>query len=255
MFRYPMPWKEDDGMNECVLVVDDDREIVNAISILLEKEGYRTLRAFNGLDALELASEQSVQLILLDVMMPKLDGLSALMKIRERRNLPVIVLSAKSEASDKILGLSMGADDYIAKPYDPQELLARVKSQLRRYTQLGGAGAAGSALLARLRAEVHRPLRHDSRDRVFVDDLLASLTGHHHHEGVVSHDLPPDLVAVHEEQGHIGPAGPGTEEEKLLEVVGLFHSALLFCLGACGTGPGWHYDIPCFPNFPVRSVE
>ncbi|MBU5434717.1 response regulator transcription factor [Pseudoflavonifractor sp. MSJ-37] len=130
-------------MNECVLVVDDDREIVNAISILLEKEGYRTLRAFNGLDALELAAEQSVQLILLDVMMPKLDGLSALMKIRERRNLPVIVLSAKSEASDKILGLSMGADDYIAKPYDPQELLARVKSQLRRYTQLGGAGAAG----------------------------------------------------------------------------------------------------------------
>ena len=114
-------------MEPCILVVDDDREIVQAIAILLEKEGYRVLRAYNGLEALELAAERSVQLILLDVMMPKLDGLSALMSIRAKRNLPVIVLSAKSEDSDKILGLSMGADDYVAKPYNPQELLDAVK--------------------------------------------------------------------------------------------------------------------------------
>ena len=128
-------------MEPCILVVDDDREIVQAIAILLEKEGYRVLRAYNGLEALELAAERSVQLILLDVMMPKLDGLSALMSIRAKRNLPVIVLSAKSEDSDKILGLSMGADDYVAKPYNPQELLARVRSQLRRYTLLGDVHA------------------------------------------------------------------------------------------------------------------
>ncbi|HIY21649.1 MAG TPA: response regulator transcription factor [Candidatus Flavonifractor merdigallinarum] len=124
-------------MEPCVLVVDDDREIVHAIALLLEKEGYQVLKAYNGLEAVELAMGRSVQLILLDVMMPKLDGLSALMKIREKRNLPVIVLSAKSEDSDKILGLSMGADDYVAKPYNPQELVARVRSQLRRYTLLG----------------------------------------------------------------------------------------------------------------------
>ncbi len=128
-------------MNECVLVADDDREIVNAIAILLEKEGYQVLRAYDGLEALDLALTRPVQLVLLDVMMPRMDGLSALMKLREKRNLPVIVLSAKGEGSDKILGLSMGADDYVTKPYYPQELLARVKSQLRRYTQLGGAGA------------------------------------------------------------------------------------------------------------------
>ena len=128
-------------MEACVLVVDDDREIVQAIALLLEKEGYRVLRAYNGLEALELACERSVQLILLDVKMPRLDGLSALMKIREKRNLPIIVLSAKSEDSDKILGLSMGADDYVSKPYNPQELLARVRSQLRRYTRLGDVHA------------------------------------------------------------------------------------------------------------------
>ena len=130
-------------MRACVLVVDDDREIVNAIAILLEKEGYQVLKAYNGLEALELAAERPVQLIILDVMMPRLDGLSALMKIRERRNVPIIVLSAKSEDSDKILGLSMGADDYVTKPYHPQELAARVRSQLRRYTSLGDMNAEG----------------------------------------------------------------------------------------------------------------
>lgn len=124
-------------MSECILVVDDDQEIVRAIALLLEAEGYRVLRAYNGMEALDLALEPSLRLILMDVMMPRLDGLSAVMKIRERRNLPIIVLSAKSEDSDKILGLSMGADDYVAKPFNPQELLARVRSQLRRYTALG----------------------------------------------------------------------------------------------------------------------
>lgn len=124
-------------MNECVLVVDDDREIVKAIALLLEKEGYQVLKAYDGMEALELAAEKPVRLIIMDVMMPRLDGLSAVMKIRERKNLPIIVLSAKSEETDKILGLSMGADDYVAKPFSPQELVARVKSQLRRYTMLG----------------------------------------------------------------------------------------------------------------------
>ena len=128
-------------MNECILVVDDDKEIVKAIAILLEKEGYRVLKAYNGMEALDCALDPTLRLIIIDVMMPKLDGLSALLRIREKRNLPVIVLSAKSEDSDKILGLSMGADDYITKPFNPQELTARVRSQLRRYTLLGDVHA------------------------------------------------------------------------------------------------------------------
>ena len=130
-------------MNEAILVVDDDAEIVRAIAILLEKEGYRVLKAYNGLQALELAVDPSLRLILMDVMMPKLDGLSAVLKIREQRNLPILILSAKGEDTDKILGLSMGADDYIAKPFHPQELVARVRSHLRRYTQLGDVNAQG----------------------------------------------------------------------------------------------------------------
>ena len=102
-------------MNECILVVDDDREIVKAIAILLEKEGYVVLRAYDGLEALDMLASNQVQLLIMDVMMPRLDGLSAVMKIREKRNLPIIVLSAKSEDSDKVLGLSMGADDYMTK--------------------------------------------------------------------------------------------------------------------------------------------
>ena len=124
-----------------ILVVDDDREIVGAIAIVLEREGYTVRRAYDGLGAVEQALDPAVRLILIDVMMPKLDGLSALMRIREKRNLPVIVLSAKSEDTDKILGLSMGADDYVTKPYNPQELAARVRSQLRRYTLLGDVHA------------------------------------------------------------------------------------------------------------------
>jgi len=126
-----------ENLTPTILVVDDDRDIVRAIAKLLEMEGYNTIKAYDGIDALEKLSENSIQLILIDVMMPKLDGLSTMMKIREKKNIPIIVLSAKSEDTDKILGLSMGADDYITKPYNPMELAARVKSNLRRYMQLG----------------------------------------------------------------------------------------------------------------------
>ncbi len=120
-----------------VLVVDDDKEIVDSISIFLQNDGHRVIKAYDGLEAMEKLSNNEVHLILLDVMMPKLDGIKALLKIREKRNIPVILVSAKSEDTDKIIGLNMGADDYITKPYNPLELLARVKSQLRRYTTLG----------------------------------------------------------------------------------------------------------------------
>jgi DNA-binding response OmpR family regulator len=132
-------------MGECVLVVDDDREIVKAISILLEGEGYEVLKAYDGLQALDILASRQVRLVLMDVMMPRLDGLSAVMRIREKQNIPIIVLSAKSEDTDKVLGLSMGADDYVAKPYNPQELAARVKSHLRRYTCLGDINAGSRA--------------------------------------------------------------------------------------------------------------
>ncbi|OZV10627.1 DNA-binding response regulator [Tissierella sp. P1] len=120
-----------------ILVVDDNREIANAIDKLLTMEGYEVVKAYNGLDALDALVNNNIKLILLDIMMPKLDGLSTTLKIREKKNIPIILLSAKSEDSDKILGLSMGADDYITKPFNPQELIARVKSQLRRYMYLG----------------------------------------------------------------------------------------------------------------------
>lgn len=123
-----------------ILVVDDDYEIAKAIEKLLSLEGYQVLKAYNGLEALEILLNEQVHLILLDVMMPKLDGLSTTMKIREKKNIPIIILSAKSEDTDKVLGLSMGADDYITKPFSSQELIARVKSQLRRYMQLGDMG-------------------------------------------------------------------------------------------------------------------
>jgi len=132
-------------MRECVLVVDDDREIVKAISILLEGEGYEVLKAYDGLQALDILSTRQVRLVLIDVMMPRLDGLSAILRIREKRNIPIIILSAKSEDTDKVLGLSMGADDYVSKPYNPQELAARVKSQLRRYTCLGDIHAGSKS--------------------------------------------------------------------------------------------------------------
>ena len=120
------------------------RSIVKAIAILLEKEGYRILKAYDGMEALDLLMQNSTHLVIIDVMMPKLDGLSAVMRIRQKQNIPIIVLSAKSEETDKVLGLSMGADDYVAKPYNPAELAARVKSHLRRYTSLGDIHATAN---------------------------------------------------------------------------------------------------------------
>ena len=116
-----------------ILVVDDDREIVRSLGKLLELEGYRVKKAYNGMEALDILMTEQIHLILLDVMMPKMNGLSALMKIREKNNIPIIMLSAKTEESDKVIGLSMGADDYVTKPFTPMELMARVNSQLRRY--------------------------------------------------------------------------------------------------------------------------
>ncbi len=134
-------------MQPSILIVDDDRDIVRAISLLLSKQGYRLYTAHNGLDALDIVSTAPLHLIILDIMMPSLDGLSAMMRIRSTKNIPIILLSAKSEDSDKILGLSMGADDYIAKPYNPDELLARVQAQLRRYLTLGSVNAPQESTL------------------------------------------------------------------------------------------------------------
>ena len=120
-----------------ILVCDDDKEILDAIKIYLENEGYKVFKASNGLEALKILEENEIHLIIMDIMMPKMDGLRATMKIREDNNIPVIMLSAKSEDTDKIMGLNMGADDYITKPFNPLEMIARVKSQLRRYTSLG----------------------------------------------------------------------------------------------------------------------
>ena len=120
-----------------VLVCDDDREIVEAIEIYLSQEGYKVLKAYDGEEALKVLDREKVDLLVIDVMMPKLDGIRATLKIREKKNMPIIILSAKSEDVDKILGLNVGADDYMTKPFNPLELTARVKSQLRRYTQLG----------------------------------------------------------------------------------------------------------------------
>lgn len=133
-------------MTYTILVCDDDKLIVNSIAIHLQKEGYKVVRAYNGLEALEIVEKQEIHLILLDVMMPKLDGLSTTLRIRQEKNIPIIILSAKSEDTDKIAGLNFGADDYITKPFNTLELLARVKSQLRRYTTLGSMEARSQCL-------------------------------------------------------------------------------------------------------------
>jgi len=120
-----------------ILVCDDEKSIVDAIEIYLKQENYNIIKAYNGEEALQALEQNEIHLILLDIMMPKMDGLNTTIKIRERLNIPIIILSAKSEDTDKILGLNFGADDYITKPFNPLELLARVKSQMRRYTTLG----------------------------------------------------------------------------------------------------------------------
>jgi len=131
-----------------VLVCDDDRDIVEALKIYLTAEGYTVREAYNGAQALEAIRHEEIDIVLMDVMMPIMDGITATAKLREESNIPVIMLTAKSEDIDKVLGLGIGADDYVTKPFNPVELMARVKSQLRRYTRLGGQQAAAASAAA-----------------------------------------------------------------------------------------------------------
>ena len=124
---------------QTILVCDDDKEIVEAIEIYLQQEGYHILKAYDGEEALEILKENEVHLLIMDVMMPRLDGIRATLKIREESSIPIIILSAKTEDADKILGLNIGADDYVEKPFNPLEMVSRVKAQLRRYTLYNGA--------------------------------------------------------------------------------------------------------------------
>ena len=132
-----------------ILICDDDRDIVSALDIYLTSEGYRTFKAFDGTEVLTLVEREDIHLILMDIMMPGLDGIRTTAKLREKCNIPIILLTAKSEDSDKVLGLNIGADDYITKPFNPIEVIARVKSQLRRYTTLGGRGVQEETSLLR----------------------------------------------------------------------------------------------------------
>lgn len=130
-----------------ILICDDDRDIVNALKIYLNAEGYQTFAAYNGEEALAVLAQENVHLVIMDIMMPLMDGISAVAKIREENNnIPVILLTAKSEDTDKVLGLNVGADDYVTKPFNPIELLARVKAQLRRYLNFGGTNISASVL-------------------------------------------------------------------------------------------------------------
>ncbi|NLN81646.1 MAG: response regulator transcription factor [Clostridiales bacterium] len=161
-------------MAETILVCDDDREIAAAIDIYLTAEGYKVIQAYDGLGALEaLESNQEIKLILMDIMMPRLDGVRATMKIRETRNIPIIMLSARSEDNDKILGLNIGADDYITKPFNPLELIARVRSQLRRYSGYGTAKSenADDSVIVNGGLEIN-----DAAKSVTVDGQEVSLT-------------------------------------------------------------------------------
>ena len=130
-----------------ILICDDEKDIVNALKIYLNDTNYQLFEAYTGKEALEITEKENIHLILLDIMMPEMDGITAMAKIRAFSNVPIILLTAKSEDTDKVLGLNVGADDYVTKPFNPVELLARVKSQLRRYTQLGGANVTPEVLM------------------------------------------------------------------------------------------------------------
>lgn len=156
---------------ETILVCDDDREIVEAIDIYLSQEGYRVLKAYDGVEALGVLKNNEVHLLIIDVMMPKLDGLRATLKIRQESSIPIIILSAKSEDADKILGLNVGADDYVTKPFNPLELTARVKSQLRRYTKLGNKTANNDRLF-----QTGGLVINDDLKEVTVDGEVVKLT-------------------------------------------------------------------------------
>ena len=153
-----------------ILICDDDRDIRNALKIYLGGEGYRVFEAENGAEALFVLDKEEIHLVLMDIMMPKMDGVSATEKLRESRNVPVILLTAKSEDTDKVLGLTAGADDYITKPFSPMEVIARVKAQLRRYAYLGGMEQKPSTLSV---GEIELD---DEGKEVFLSGDLVSLT-------------------------------------------------------------------------------
>ena len=155
-----------------ILICDDDKDIVSALDIYLTSEGYKTVAAYNGEEALAAVRQGNIDLILMDIMMPKLDGIRATAKLREEGNIPIILLTAKSEDTDKVLGLNIGADDYVTKPFNPIEVLARVKSQLRRYTTLGGKVQTGEGSVLRNGAIV----LDDDAKAVAVDGEPVSLT-------------------------------------------------------------------------------
>lgn len=157
-------------MKHTVLIVDDEKEIREAIALYLKNEGIDAIQAKNGVEALELLDQEEVHLIIMDVMMPKLDGIEATFKIRQSQQIPILMLSAKSEDTDKILGLQIGADDYLTKPFNPLELIARVKSQLRRYTSLGSYEKAESVI------QLHGLTIDQDGKEVRVDGELIKLT-------------------------------------------------------------------------------
>ena len=154
-----------------ILICDDERDIVSALKIYLEAEGYITYAAYTGREALEVLEREKIHLVLMDVMMPEMDGITAIAALRQRYNLPVILLTAKSEDTDKVLGLNVGADDYVTKPFNPVELLARVRSQLRRYMNLGGHTAATESCLV-----AGGLVLDDRRKQVSVDGEPVNLT-------------------------------------------------------------------------------
>ena len=157
---------------QTILVCDDDKEIVDAIDIYLTGEGFHILKAYDGYDALKILETEHADLMIIDVMMPGLDGIRTTLKVRETSSIPIIILSAKSEDSDKILGLNIGADDYLSKPFDAKELVARVKSQLRRYTQLGNLNQSSNENVYKCGGLTIN----DDTKEVFVDDEPIKLT-------------------------------------------------------------------------------
>ncbi|MEQ2564031.1 response regulator transcription factor [Ventrimonas sp. CLA-AP-H27] len=157
---------------QTILVCDDDKEIVDAIDIYLTGEGFHILKAYDGYDALKILETEHADLMIIDVMMPGLDGIRTTLKVRETSSIPIIILSAKSEDSDKILGLNIGADDYLSKPFNPLELVARVKSQLRRYTQLGNMSQGSNENVYKCGGLTIN----DDTKEVFVDDEPIKLT-------------------------------------------------------------------------------
>ena len=154
-----------------ILVCDDDKEIVDAIEIYLSQDGYKIYKAYDGEQAIQILDKEEIHLLIMDIMMPKLDGIRATLKIREYSSIPIIILSAKSEDTDKILGLNIGADDYICKPFNPLELVARVKSNLRRYTSLGSLTGENKAIY-----QVGGLVLNDDTKQVTVDDEPVKMT-------------------------------------------------------------------------------